>query len=155
MFDRHPSRFRPYDSTPQQIDEYLASVREAKKPARAQASRERRAGKKLEREQQPPINDLMAQRCKAIITYAKRYPGKHRTGELVSGLKRWDAFKDITEKRLRNVVDELLRLAVAGKLPTLTKSLIVTEEPAKNRRLTFSVEYRNDSGSSTHCPKNA
>jgi hypothetical protein len=35
MFDRHPSRFRSYDSTRQQIDEYLASVREAKKPARA------------------------------------------------------------------------------------------------------------------------
>ena len=86
----------------------------------------------------------MAQRCKALVAYAKRYPGKHRTGDLVSGLKRWDAFKDITEKRLRNAVDELLRLAVVGKLPALTKSLVVREEPAKNRRLTFTVEYRND-----------
>ena len=142
MFGRHPSRFRPDDSTPEQIDEHLAMVREAKKPARAQAARERRAREKLEREQQPPINGLVAQRCKAIVAYAKRYPGKHKTGDLVSGLKRWEAFKDITEKRIRNVVDELLRLAVAGKLPALTKSLIVAEEPAKNRRLTFTIEYR-------------
>jgi Bifunctional DNA primase/polymerase, N-terminal len=153
MFGRHPSRFRPYDSTPEQIDEYLASVREAKKPARALAARERRAREKLER-QQPPINDLMARRCKAMVAYAKRYPGKQRTGDLVSGLKRWDAFKDITEKTLRNAVDELLRLAVAGKLPALTKALIVTEGPAKNRRLTFTVEYQNDTRSNTtHCPK--
>jgi len=102
MFGRHPSRFRPYDGTPEQIDEYLARVREAKKPARAQVARERRAREKLEREQQPPINDLMTRRCKAMVAYAKRYPGKHRTGDLVSGLKRCDAFKDITEKRLRN-----------------------------------------------------
>jgi hypothetical protein len=142
MFDRHPSRFRPYDSTPEQIDEYLATVREAKKPARAQAARERRARKKLEREQQPPTNDLIAQRCRAMVAYAKQHPGKHKTGDLVRGLKRWNAFEDITDKRRRNTIVELLRLAVSGKLDALTNFLTVTKQTAKNRKPTFTVEYR-------------
>jgi Bifunctional DNA primase/polymerase, N-terminal len=142
MFGRHASRFMPYDAIQEEVDEHLAAVDEAKKPSRAQAARERRAREKLKREQQPPINDLMAQRCKAMVAYAKRYPGKHRTSDLVSGLKRWDAFKDITKKRLRNVIDELLGSAAAGKLPELAKLLIVAKEPTKNRRFTFTVEYR-------------
>jgi hypothetical protein len=77
-----------------------------------------------------------------MVDYAKRHPGKHRTAGLVRGLRRWDAFKGITEKRLRNAVDELLRLVIERKLLELTKFLIVTEEPAKNRRLTFTIEYR-------------
>ena len=58
------------------------------------------------------------------------------------GLKRWDAFADITDKTLRNVIDELLRLAAAGKLPALTELLTVTKQTAKNRKPTFTVEYR-------------
>jgi hypothetical protein len=143
MFGRHPSRFRPYDSTPEQIDEYLASVRDAKKPARAQAARERRAREKLAREQQPPTNGLVARRCTAIIAYTKRHPGKHHTGDLVHGLERAKAFDGLlTDQSRRNAIVELLRLAVAGKLPELTKFLIVTDETAKNRKPTFKIEYR-------------
>jgi hypothetical protein len=143
MFDRHPSRFLPYDASQEEVDAHLAAARKAKNPDRAQAARERRAHEKLKREQQPPpTNDLVAQRCAALVAYAKRHPGKHKTGDLVCGLKRWDAFEDITDKRRRNIIAELLTLAAAGKLDALTNFLIVTKETARNRKPTFTVEHR-------------
>jgi hypothetical protein len=141
-FDRHPSTIHPYDATEDQTAAHRAAVRAEKKPARAEAEKARRIRKKQEEAQQPPTNDLIAQRCKAIVGFAKKHPGKHRTGELVCGLKRWDAFADITDKTRRNVIDELLRLAAAGKLPALTDHLTVTKQTATNRKPTFTVEYR-------------
>jgi hypothetical protein len=81
-------------------------------------------------------------RCTAIVAYAKRRPGKHHTGDLVRGLKRATAFDGLTDQSRRNAIVELLRLAVAVKLPELTKFLIVTEETARNRKPTFTIEYQ-------------
>jgi hypothetical protein len=144
MFDRHPSRFLPCDATPEQVKEHLAAVRKVKNPDRAKAARERRAREKEEREQhQPPTNELVAQRCAALVAFAKRYPGKHKTGDLVRGLKRVKAFDGLlTDQVRRNTIVELLRLAVSGKLDALTKFLIVTKETAKNRKPTFTLELR-------------
>jgi hypothetical protein len=143
MFDCHPSRFLPCDATPEQVKEHLAAVRKAKNPDRAKAARERRAHEKLKREHQPPTNELVAQRCAALVAFAKKHPGKHKTGDLVRGLKRWDAFDGLlTDQVRRNTIVELLRLAVSGKLDALTKFLIVTKETARNRKSTFTVEHR-------------
>ncbi len=142
MFERHPSRFLPYDASQEEVDAHLAAARKAKNPDRAKAARERRAHEKLRREQPPPVDELVAQRCRAIVGFAKKNPGPHSTGDLVRGLKRWDAFADITDKTRRNVIDELLRLAAAGKLPAFTNFLIVTKQTAKNRKPTFTIEYR-------------
>jgi hypothetical protein len=141
-FGRHPSTIAPCDATQAQMDAHLALVREAKKPARAEAERARRLRKKLEREQQPQTNDLLAQRCAGIVGYARKHPGKHCTGDLVRGLKRTSGFEDITDKTRRNVIDGLLKLATEGKLPAITEYLIVTKDTAKNRKNTFTVEYR-------------
>jgi Bifunctional DNA primase/polymerase, N-terminal len=142
MFDRHPSRFLPYDATQEEVDAHLLTVRKAKNPDRAKAARERRAHEKLRREHQPPTNELVAQRCAALVAFAKKHPGKHKTGDLVRGLKRWDAFDGLlTDQVRRNTIVELLRLAVSGKLDALTKFLIVTKETARNRKPTFTVEH--------------
>jgi hypothetical protein len=152
-FGSLPRTFLPYDATHDEIDAYKATVREAGKPRKAVYSKEWRARRKRS---QPPTNDRVAKQCKAIVAYAQRYPGRHTTGDLVSGLKRWDAFKDIGTKRLRNVINELLRLATAGKLPDLIDFLIIAKEPARNRKLTFAVEARKHPASpTTHCPKSA
>jgi hypothetical protein len=145
-FDRHPATIAPCDATREQVDEHLAAVRDAKKPERAVAEKNRRLRKKLEREQQQPpatlSNELVARRCTAIVGYSKRHPGPHPTHDLVGGLKRWEAFADATSKTIRNVIDGLLRLAAAGKLPALSDHLTISRNTAKNRRTTYTVEYR-------------
>jgi hypothetical protein len=142
VFDRHPSRFLPYDATQEEVDAHLLTVRKAKNPDRAKAARERRAHEKR-REQPPPVDELVAQRCRAIVGFAKKNPGPHSTGDLVRGLKRWDAFEGLlTDQSRRNTIVELLTLAVLGKLPALTEFLIVQKDTAKNRKPTIIVELR-------------
>jgi len=135
-FDRHPSRFLPYDATQEEVDAHLAAVRKAKNPDRAKAARERRAHEKLEREQhQPPTNELEARRCAAIIRFLEQHPGSQPIGQLVHGLKRAKAFEDLTNRSRRNAILRLVR----GKLREL---LIVTIGTARNRKPTLLVELR-------------
>jgi hypothetical protein len=141
-FGRHPSRFLPCDATQEQIGAHLAAVKDAKKPARARDARVRRARAKQERAQYPPPNDLVAQRCASIVSFARRYAGRHRTADLVRGLARAKAFEGITAKTRRNIIDQVLKLAAQGKLPALTKVISVVKEPAQNRKITFVIEYR-------------
>src|SRR5262249_3876534 len=140
VFDRHPSRFLPCDATPEQVQEHLAAVRKAKNPDRAKAARERRAREKIERTE--PAKDLVLERCAALVAFAKRYPGKHTTGDLVRGLERAKAFDDLTDQSRRNTLVELLGLAVSGKLPMLSDHLIIETNTAKNRKPTLTVEVR-------------
>jgi hypothetical protein len=142
--DRCPSVLRPVDKTDDEIKGHRASIRNSpeKKAAKAETEKARRLRKKEEEAQQPPTNDLIAQRCKAIVGFAKKYPGKHRTGDLVRSLRPKKVFEGLTAKTCRNAVDKLLKLAESGKLPALSDHLTVIRETAKNRRATYTVEYR-------------
>jgi hypothetical protein len=135
IFGLHPSRFLPYDASREEVDAHLTAVRKAKNPARAQAARERRAHKKLEREQQPPTNELEARRCAAIIRFLEQHPDPQPIGQLVHGLKRAKAFEDLTNRSRRNAILRLVR----GKL---RECLFVTIGAARNRKPTIVVELR-------------
>jgi hypothetical protein len=130
----------------------LAGIKNSpeKKKAKADAEKARRLRKKEERAQKPPIDDLDTRRCKKIVVHAKQYPEKrHTTGDLVRGLKPKKDFKDLRDKTRRNCIDRLLKLAESGKLSMLSDHLTITRVPAKNRRTTFAVQYKERSGSST------